>query len=256
MCQISGKPQNTPMDSYPYQLIHGHVIVSVAGAPCVLDTGGPFSVGAAPLYIGDRVFEVQESYLNVCPAWLSEHVGLPLAGSIGADVLAQYTVCLDAENHSIEFTRLPPSGQLLLPLNNFMDIPIIPVQLNGQVLRVFFDTGAPLSFLPVEKFRGLQPIARQEEYYPLLGHFMTNVYELPVSIGGEECRLRFGELPEELRGTLEAGQVQGMIGTELLRRFSVCFSVSKGVMRLDRLPDYRMPEQAQVTPELLLTAWD
>jgi hypothetical protein len=244
------------MVSFPCQLVHGHVIVSVAGAPCVLDTGAPFSVGYAPLCIGNRVFDVQESYLNVCPEWLSEHVGLPVAGSIGADVLAQYTVCLQTENRRIEFTCFPPQGELLLPLNNFMDIPIIPVQLNGRVLRVFFDTGAPMSLLPGECLHGLQPVARQEEYYPLLGHFMTNVYELSMGIGGDECRLRFGELPEELRGTLQAGQVQGIVGTELLRRFDLCYSLNDGVMRLDKLPDPRVPVQAHLTTERVFTAWD
>ena len=47
--------------------------------------------------------------------------------------------------------------------------------------------------------------------------------------------LRFGELPEELHTIMDAGKVQGILGTEMLKHFGLCLSLREGVMKLDTL---------------------
>lgn len=226
-------PQYRRMHRYPYQMVHGHIIVLLDGTPCVLDTGSPFSLGYAPLVVGGREFAVQDSYMDVCPAYLADHIGTRVEGLIGADILANYTICIRPPEQMIEFSNCAPDGERVLLLQEFMNVPILSIKVNGRVVRAFLDTGAPLSYLLPEQLAGLQAEGRQEEFYPLLGNFMTDVYTLDVGIGGEMRAFRFGELPEELRTILEAGRVQAIIGTELIHHFGICFSLSDKIMRLD-----------------------
>ena len=104
---------------------------------------------------------------------------------------------------------------------------------NGRVRRMFFDTGATTSLLLPEALEGVDPVGRHEDYYPLLGNFLTDAYSLEVILGGERRELRFGAAPEELRSILESGQVHGMIGSELLRHYGMTLSLRDRVMHLE-----------------------
>ena len=222
-----------PMRTYNTQIVHGYLIVMVDGKPCVLDSGSPFSVGYAPLLVAGREFPVYDSYLDVCPAYLADHIGTRVEGLIGADILAHFNVHIRREEQLIEFSSHASTGAVLLPLSSFMNIPILPIKVAGRVVRAFFDTGATLSYLLPEHLADFESCGKQEDFYPLLGNFMTDVYSIGVGIGGEECEFRFGELPEELRMMLEAGQVQAIIGTELLKHFDLNFSIGDKIMRLE-----------------------
>ena len=90
-----------------------------------------------------------------------------------------------------------------------------------------------MSYLRPEHFLGIESEGRHEDYYPLLGHFLTQVYTLDVSVGGLSYALKFGELPEELRPLLQAGEVHGILGTELFRHFAVNLSLKEKVLCLE-----------------------
>ena len=221
------------MFTYSYQIVHGYLIVMVGGRPCVLDTGSPFSVAYAPLVIAGREFPVYDDYLDVCPAYLTDHIGTRVDGLIGADILANFNVDIRHTEQSIEFSSTSPGGTVLLPLSSFMNVPILPIKVYGRVMRAFLDTGATMSYMLPENLAGLDSCGRQEDFYPLLGNFMTDVYTIEIGIGGEEREFRFGELPGELRMMLEAGQVQAILGTELLQHFDLGFCLREKTMRLD-----------------------
>ncbi len=221
------------MANYLFQLHHGHIIVNVEGRPCLLDSGAPFSVGYEPLRIGGQVFPVEGNYMGVTASYLSEHIGVPVEGMIGADVLREINVSIYAAERMVQFNHLPPAGEIVLPVQLCGELPVINVRVNGRVRRMYFDTGAPISYLLPDALSGAEPEGRHEDFYPLLGSFLTPIYTLLVELGGHRRRFRFGHVPEELRPMLRAGEVQGMIGTELLRHFGVSLSLRDKVMRLE-----------------------
>jgi hypothetical protein len=223
----------TPMGNYIYQTVHGHILVNIAGRSCVLDTGSPFSLGFYPITIAGREFPVHENYLGVTCDYLSREIGVTVEGLIGADIVRAFTVGIYPAEQVVQFQNTPAFGNIVLPIDNHMGVPIIKLEVNGKVLSAFFDTGAPLSYLLPEALEGLQPECTHEDFYPLVGNFLTPVYRLPYNIGGEAGEMRFGRLPEELRGMLEAGDVQGIIGTELLKRFGLSLSVREHVLKLE-----------------------
>jgi hypothetical protein len=226
-------PDNTPMGNYIYQRIHGHLIVNIGGRTCVLDTGSALSIGFYPITINGREFEVHESYLDVTCAYLSREIGITIEGLIGADIISEFTLGIYPNEQMMQFDDAPAQGAIVIPIQNFMGVPIIRFGHNGSVLSAFFDTGAPLSYLLPDALQGLEPEGEQEDFYPLVGNFLTPVYRLPVNIGGETFPLRFGRLPDELMPTLEAGGVKAILGTDLLKHFGMCLSVRDQVLKLD-----------------------
>ena len=52
----------------------------------------------------------------------------------------------------------------------------------------------------------------------------TNVYKIDVAMDGKIESLTFGSLPVLLRVMLDVGQSKGVIGTELLKKYSIILS--------------------------------
>lgn len=230
------------MANYLFQLHHGHIIVHVEGRSYLLDSGAPFSVADEPINIAGAIYPVESCYMGIEPSHLSETIGVPVDGMIGADIIREYTLGIYAAERIVQFHYQPTSGDIVLPVQEFCNLPIISVMVNGRVRRMFFDTGAPTSLLLPEALVGVEPFGRNEDFYPLLGNFLTDMYSLDVVLGGLKCNFRFGKLPEELRPTLEAGNVQGMIGTELLKHFGMTLSLRDKVMYLETLHAPLEPE--------------
>jgi hypothetical protein len=221
------------MANFLYQIYHGHIVLNVEGCPYLLDTGAPFSVGYEPVNIGGTIFPVEQSYMGVTGSYLTEHIGLPIEGMIGADILQHFNLGIYANERMVQFSHRFAVGDIVVPLQEYMGIPIISVKVGGRVRRMFLDTGAPMSYLPPEQFAGVESEGRHEDFYPLLGNFLTQVYTLDVCIGGLSYALKFGELPEELSPMLQAGQVHGILGTELLRHFALNLSLRDKVLCLE-----------------------
>lgn len=222
------------MAKYLFQFHHGHIIVNVEGRPCLLDSGAPFSVGYEPLRIGGQVFTVEDSYMGVTASYLSEHIGIPVEGMIGADVMREFNMSLHMAERMVQFNHLTPVGDIAIPVQlMYGELPVISVRVQDRVRRMFFDTGASTSYLLPDALIGTEPDGRHEDFYPLVGSFLTAIYHLPVEIGGHQRRFRFGQVPEELRAMLRAANVQGMIGTELLRHFGVNLSLRDKVLHLE-----------------------
>ena len=229
------------MGNYIYQRIHGRIIVNIAGRSCVLDTGSPFSLGFYPITIAGREFPVHESYLGVTCEYLSREIGTTIEGLIGADIVSEFTLGIYPNEQMVQFQKTPAFGNIVLPIDNHLGVPIIKLEVNGRVISAFFDTGAPMSYLLPEALEGLRAEYTHEDFYPLVGNFLTPVYRLPYNIGGEAGEMRFGRLPDELQGMLEGGEVQGIIGTELLKHFGLSLSIREHVLKLE-LP-YGAPSQ-------------
>ena len=230
---------NTQMGNYIYQRIHGHIVVNIAGRSCVLDTGSPFSLGCYPITIAGREFPVHENYLDVTCDYLSREIGMTVEGLIGADIVSEFTLGIYPNEQLLQFQTTPAFGNIVLPIDNHLGVPIIRLEVNGKIISAFFDTGAPMSYLLPGALEGLQAECTQEDFYPLVGNFLTPVYRLPYRIGGEAGEMRFGRLPDELQGMLEGADVQGIIGTELLKRFGLSLSIRERVLKLE-LP-YSVP---------------
>ena len=67
-----------------------------------------------------------------------------------------------------------------------MGIPIIELFINNQKLKFFLDTGAKLSYLSNNFTANYNSIGREIDFYPGVGEFETECYEILTSIGNRD----------------------------------------------------------------------
>lgn len=136
------------MTTLPLIFKDGHLFVELNGALWLYDSGAPTSFGAgASIGLAGEQFRVAKSYFGLTEATLSGFVGVQCAGLLGADVLGHFDHLLDAAGGTltISATELQHGGRAVR-LSEFMGIPILTARIAGDEYRMFFDTGAQISY--------------------------------------------------------------------------------------------------------------
>jgi hypothetical protein len=226
------------MHTLPLALTTGHLFVTLPDGRWLLDTGAPGSFGATGTctFAGEQ-FTIPTDDFGLDVPSLSAFVGVPCAGLLGADVLGRFDHVIDVPRGTLTVStgELSHVGQVV-PTESFMGIPIVTARVGDDDHRMFFDTGAQLSYLqpaPDAPGGGLArfPAAgRVSDFYPGFGPFETDTHQVPVLFGGATFTLRVGTLPELLGMTLLMAGTTGIVGNELLRERAVGYFPRRGVL--------------------------
>jgi hypothetical protein len=97
-----------------------------------------------------------------------------------------------------------------------MGIPILSAIINGKEYRMFFDTGDQISYFQDDALKTFPPAGQMTDYYPGVGQFQTDTYNVKFFIGGIYFVLRCGCLPDLLGMTLMMADTKGIIGNQIL----------------------------------------
>jgi hypothetical protein len=211
------------MHKYSLTQEDGHIFIELEGRLWLFDTGAPESFGRPNnLTVADKHFFVGESYLGLSDDTLSKFVGVECSGLLGADVLGHFDHILAVENTALtvstdELSHLGQSVQLEL----FMGIPIVTATVVENDYRMFFDTGAQISYLQNDSLTDFPFLGSVSDFYPGIGQFQTDTYKVPVSFSGVKFSLRCGTLPSLLGMTLMMAGTQGIIGNAILSNRTV-----------------------------------
>ena len=211
---------------YSYNLVDGHIIVDVDMNYLLIDTGAPSSVGnTSPLNFAGKSHKVSESYMGVTLESLSSNVGSTINGLVGADILNQYDILIEPVTCRIVLSKeeLPAEG-VPLTLNTFMGIPIVDAVISDKTVRMFFDTGAKLSYLSPELSVQFPDAGEESDFYPGVGEFTTQTYSVPIGLANKEITLRMGTLPKLLQATLMMANTDGILGTAILDTYTILFA--------------------------------
>lgn len=206
------------MSTFPLQTINGHLFIEVEGHLWLLDTGAPLSFGSPPAFsLEGEKFDLESTYLGLTPETLSGFVGVTTAGLLGADVLNSFDIFFNGLENSITFSLSPleHKGQAV-KLDEFMGISVLSATINGQDYRMFFDTGAQISYFQDDTLKTFPPTGQMTDYYPGFGQFQTDTHNVEFLIGGSSFVLRCGSLPDLLGMTLMMADTQGIIGNQIL----------------------------------------
>jgi len=196
----------------------GHLFVELERELWLFDTGAPTSFGEVKnLTIAEEPFTLSNSYMGLTAATLSQFVSVQCCGLLGADILGRFDHILDCARGtlSVSTTELPHSGQRL-HLSEFMGIPILIARIAGNDYRMFFDTGAQISYFQDDSLKDFPACGSVTDFYPGFGQFQTDTHHIEVSLGGVHCTLRCGILPGLLGATLMMADTQGIIGNHIL----------------------------------------
>ncbi|MFA4917459.1 MAG: hypothetical protein WC560_12430 [Syntrophales bacterium] len=151
-------------------------------------------------------------------AALSDFVSVNCAGLLGADILEKFDFIIDVPNSAIEVSveELGHAGQSV-PMEEFMvGIPIVTARIRGADYRMFFDTGAQISYFQHESLREFPAAGNVTDFYPNFGQFETETYNVGIAFGTSEFTLRCGVLPGLLGASLMMAGAEGIVGNQLI----------------------------------------
>ena len=222
------------MTTLPLIFNNGHLFVELEGQMWLFDTGAPTSFGASErLRIADEQFSLCSSYFGLTAATLSQYVGVECSGLLGADVLGRFDHILDTAGGrlTVSTTELSHEGQSVR-LDEFMGIPIVKASVGGNNYRMFFDTGAQISYFQEDSLAEFPSAGSVTDFYPGAGEFQTDTHEVPITLGNISFLLRCGCLPGLLGATLMMADTQGIIGNQVLIDRIVAFFPRRGLLSL------------------------
>jgi len=207
------------MSIFPLQKINGHLFIELDGQLWLLDTGAPLSFGSVLDFSleGER-FELKSTYLGLTPETLSSFVGVETTGLLGTDILNSFDIILNGLENSIIISLSPLDHQgQVVKLDQFLGIPILSATINGNEYRMFFDTGAQISYFQDDALTTFPPAGQMTDYYPGYGQFQTDTHNVEFQIAGSSFILRCGSLPDLLGLTLMMADTQGIIGNQIIQ---------------------------------------
>jgi hypothetical protein len=215
------------MTTFAIKFLDGHVIIHMKQFDYIVDTGSPISFGRGRnININGKNFPLNSvSLAGVTADSISALSGIKVDGLIGMDILTSFDV--QFTRNQITFSDTPIfHGNMAIKIpvvDAAMSVPIITLKIEHADQRVFFDTGGKLSYLSDDLLTGT-PFGEMNDFYPSIGTFTTNVYKIDAVIGGKVETLTFGSLPSSIRMLLGIGQTKGILGTELLNKYSITIS--------------------------------
>lgn len=207
------------MQPNPLFLEKGHLYVALAEGGFLLDTGAPTSFGSVSLITLDgQIFGLPSSYLGLTAQKLSAYVERETDGILGADILNQFDLLIDVPQSRVAFSSAPLEcvGEAL-PLDFCMGVPILESTVSGNSVRMFFDTGAQISYLQDDGLSSFPAEGRIIDFYPGIGQFSTDTFRTPIQLGHVNYQLCCGQLPPLLGMTLMLAGTRGIVGNEILR---------------------------------------
>lgn len=207
-----------PVTEYPLHFLEGHLFVETGDKLWLLDTGAPSSFGSeAAIELAGVEFNPASVYMGLTAERLSSHVGILCAGLLGADVLGQFDLIIDVPgNKVLVSTESLAHEGTAVPFDSFMGIPIVDVQIGENEHRMFFDTGAQFSYLLDGSLMTFARIRTVQDFYPGMGEFETDIYDVPIRLGDRDFGLQCGRLPEPLGASLMMANARGIVGNEIL----------------------------------------
>ncbi len=171
---------------------------------------------------------------------LTSVYGIKIDGIIGYSFLHRYIVVINYEKNKIEVLskgayKYPHGGYVLHP--QFSTLPVQPVSLKEKhdvISNFYFDTGAGLCFLMSDQFAKDSSIfSAKKKLYPTLAQGLGGKANMDITTI-KEVKVgpyRFRNVPAYLfndpYNATSYPQVSGLIGNDLMRRFTVVLNYGK-----------------------------
>ena len=116
-------------------------------------------------------------------------------------------------------------------LSSINGIPIIELEIEGQTIKLFLDTGAKISYLPKEYTSNFETIGIEPDFHPSFGKFETECFNIPAKFEGEQLQIKFGNLPEQLQKTLSVLGINGVVGYDFFNHFKVILDLKNNKLK-------------------------
>jgi hypothetical protein len=221
------------MKQFQITLFKGHPIINDGENIILIDTGAPSTIHASSvLTFCSENYNCSTNYMGLTVSKISEMLGTEITTLLGADILSDYKILFDYKNKIIEFNKeaIALDGNEI-GISNFMGIPIIELSIDNQKLKFFLDTGAKLSYLSGSITSNYESIGTDEDFYPGVGKFETECFDISTSFGDNNFNVKYGNLPRLLQMTLMLGGTDGIIGFDFFNNFKVVLDLKNNRLK-------------------------
>jgi hypothetical protein len=221
------------MKSFQLKIFKGHPIIEDGEKIILIDTGAPSTINASDsLTFCSDSFECSTNYLGLTVSKISDMLGTEITTLLGADILSEYKILFDYKNEVVEFNKQEITFDgAEIAISNFMGIPVIELSIDSQILKFFLDTGAKLSYLSKSITNNYKSVGTDEDFYPGVGLFKTECFEISTSFGTKNFIVKYGNLPQLLQMTLMLGGTDGIIGFDFFNNFKVVLDLKNNLLK-------------------------
>ena len=221
------------MTQFQIILFKGHPILKDGDNTILIDTGAPSTIHSSEsLSFCSLNYKCSTNYMGLTISKISDMLGTEITTLLGADILSDYIILFDYKNEVVEFNNQEIAFEgKEISISNFMGIPILKLRLNNQELKFFLDTGAKLSYLSDNITNNYESIGTDEDFYPGIGKFETECFEIPTSLGVNNFIVKYGTLPTLLQMTLMMGETDGIIGFDFFNNFKVVIDLKNNRLK-------------------------
>ena len=204
--------------THPLVFRNNHLYVQINGALWVYDTGADRSFGIRPVSLVGTPQDFPDDYAGFNAGDISRFLGENVAGIIGADLINPFDHIIDLRTNTLTVSdeQLTCDGHAQ-NLDFFMGVPILEAQIGEARCKLFFDTGAQISYYQGNVPPNAEPAGPLVDFFLTVGEFTTDTYHFPVALNGFRPVIRFGKLPGLMGLSLGMAGVSGILGNELMR---------------------------------------
>lgn len=221
------------MKQFQLQLFNGHPIINDGENRILIDTGAPSTIHASDsLNFCSENFRCSTNYRGLTVSKISDMLGTEITTLLGTDILLGFKILLEYQNQIIAFNKqeIDIDGTQA-DISNFMGIPIIKMTVDNKELKFFLDTGAKLSYLSDNLTSNYESVGTDEDFYPGIGRFQTQCFEIQTLFGDKEFVVKYGILPTQLQAMLRLAGTDGIIGFDFFNNFKVVLDLENNKLK-------------------------
>jgi hypothetical protein len=214
-------------NKFNIEIFDNHIIAIINDKKVLLDTGAPFSFsdGSSLEILGEK-YNFPSDFFGVTIDNINNLLGTQINVFLGLDVLSKLNFLIEWSKNNIYFSSEPIKidGVRIYPDFSYGP-PLLNIRIEDKVLRVYLDTGAKISYMKSEITSCYPLVWKAKDFYPILGHFETNIYELPITLANYTFKIKVGNLPSILQRFLDMmGNPDGVLGNDVFGYFDICFN--------------------------------
>jgi hypothetical protein len=207
-----------PTQTLPLFFHRDHLYVQIGNERWLYDTGADRSFGNTPFALCGAEFSPEASYMGITAEHISGLLGETTAGIIGADVLSAFDHIIDLRRGELTVsTESLSSAGVEQRLTFFMAVPIVSATVASKSVRLFFDTGAQVSYYQEEVEAAYPSAGVIEDFFPGAGQFTSETHLLPTALNGVTHTLRYGQLPAMMGMAIRLAGASGILGNDVIR---------------------------------------
>ena len=207
--------------TYPLEICDNHLIVNINGLQVLIDTGSPVSIGGASLTLPGLTCKPQTSFMGFSISLIEKYLGHKVDLLLGADMLNSLCLSINYDDRTVSFSSETQNfNGSALPVEKIHNVPIVAIKVGEQNRKVFYDTGAKVSYLKKSLTTGLICTGNAKDFYPGIGQFETELYRVPLEILDETVELDCGNLPTLMEMTLAMANCDGILGNDIFKYYN------------------------------------